>query len=509
LEIGSQIAASPKERLKQCCAWTEQVWERYEIAIVLSLSAVYFAGTILRARAKPFWFDEILTLLAARQRTYAATIQAARDFDWTPPFTDLVGHFVHTVAGSGEIVFRLPSMIGFWVFCLCLFAFAARRVNIFFALSALFLPFVTTGESYSFEARSYGMMLGFCGIALLSWQLATGGRKRVLALTGICLGVGGAVLCHYYAVMMYLPLAGAEVFRSLRKRKIDKAIWVAFILGAIPLAVGLFAVMHVAKTSPHPVVQAARQDYLAYYQAVFGMSMWFLIPVLVLWAAWLVAGGDTAQSPGEQREIPDYEWLAVILLILVPVAAITVALVVPPHVFIDRYALPSIGGFALLTSLLAGEFAGRRPVLGVGFVLPAFLIFGFVMSHGHAHFQNPFQQEPMLVSALERGPVVVNNYVSYLRFWYYAPEEEKPRLLYLSDEDSSVKYSRIDDIMLPLQKYGVPVLSYKEFAAPGKDFFLYFTPGFGWVPEKALDDGGSVEVVEWSQGNALLHIRLK
>ena len=189
--------------------------------------------------------------------------------------------------------------------------------------------------------------------------------------------------------------------------------------------------------------------------------------------------------------------------------AITVALVVPPHIFIERYALPSIGGFALLTSLLAGSFARRRPVLGVAFVLPAFLLFAFVMTHGHKGFQNPLQQNRMVLSALKRGPLVVNNFLPFLQLWYYAPEDMKSRLLYLSDEDSSLKYSHIDDTMLPLRKYGVPVVRYDQFATPGKDFFLYFTPGYGWVPEKVLADGGSIEIVDWSQGNALLHIRTK
>jgi hypothetical protein len=510
LGTGSQIVASRERMLERYSTNVEQFLARHKVAVVVLLSLVYFLGTALRARAKPFWFDELLTVLAARQPTYAATIQAARDLDWTPPFTDLVGHLVQTIAGTGRIVFRVPSMIGFWVFCLCLFAFAQRRVNMYFALSALFLPFVTGGESYSLEARSYGMMLGFCGIALLSWQLAACGRNRMLALPGIFLGIGGAVLCHYYAVMIYVPLAGAEAWRSLRGRKIDKGVWAAFVLGAIPLAVVLLGVLRVAKTSLHPVAQASRQEYFQYYQSVYGTSVWFLVPVLILWGLWLSVGGVREQPlPSDQREIPDHEWLAAILLLLIPVVAITVALVVPPHVFVDRYALPSIGGFALLASLLGWHFGGGRTVPGALFVLPAFLLFAFVMTHGHQDFQNPFQQQRLLASALERGPVAVNNYVSYLQLWNYAPEPQKRRLLYLSDEDSSVKYSGIDDIMGPLRNYGVPVVGYREVAVPGRDFFLYFTPGYGWVPEKALADGDSVEVVEWSQGSALLHIRTK
>src|SRR5579871_4349467 len=102
--------------------------DRHSLAFILILTLVYFTGTVLRARGKPFWYDELLTVLAATQPTFAATIQAARDLDLTPPLTDLVGHVVNRVAGSGEVVFRLPAMVGFWIFCLCLFRFAARRV---------------------------------------------------------------------------------------------------------------------------------------------------------------------------------------------------------------------------------------------------------------------------------------------------------------------------------------------------------------------------------------------
>ena len=91
------------------------------------------------------------------------------------------------------------------------------------------------------------MMLGFCGIALLSWQFAAAGEKRALALAGICVGIGGAVLCHYYGVMIYVPLAGAESFGVYRKRKIDKAIWAAFILRRRSASDWIFGRLHVAK----------------------------------------------------------------------------------------------------------------------------------------------------------------------------------------------------------------------------------------------------------------------
>jgi hypothetical protein len=488
----------------------ERFLQRHKFAIIAVLSVLYFGGTMLRARGKPFWFDELLTLIAARQPTYSATIQAARELDLTPPFTDLVAHAVDRLAGSGEVAFRLPAMIGFWIFCLCLFGFASRRVNMFFALSAMLLPFVTSGESYAFEARSYGMMLGFCGVALWSWQTATLGKNRAAGILLLMLGIGGAIACHYYAVLIYLPLAGAETLRSLRLRKIDKAVWAAFVSGAIPLLWSLLWVMRVAKGNQHPVIHATRQDYLVYYVSVFGTSLWFILPALVVCAVWLMAGGneEKLELSGPPR-IPDHEFLAATLFLLLPVAAITLALMVPPHLFVDRYALPAIGGFALITSFVAAYFAGNRLVPGIAFALPVFLLFLFVMAQGRRPLENPFQKEPLLAAALQRGPVVVNDYVSYLQLWYYAPVDERSRLLYLTDQDSAVKYSHIDDIMRPFRKFGVPVVNYGDFATPGKEFLLFFTRGFGWVPERVLEDGGSARVVNWAQGKALLELRVK
>jgi hypothetical protein len=509
-DVQLQEPRSLGHKLEQYAAAVERFLQRHKAAVIVVLGVLYFGGTMLRARGKPFWFDELLTLLAARQPTYSAVIQAARELDLTPPLTDIVAHTVDRLAGSGEIMLRVPAMVGFWIFCLCLFGFAARRVNMFFALVAMLLPFVTSGKAYSFEARSYGMMLGFCGVALWSWQTATLGKNRIWSLLWLALGIGGAVSCHYYAVLIYLPLVGAEAFRSARLGKIDGSIWAAFIAGGVPLLGSLIWVMRVAKANQHAVLYAAFHDYLDYYVMVFGVSFWFIIPALVLCTAWVLVRGDKEKLESlNAPRIPDHELLAATLFLLIPVAAITLAIIVPPHMFVERYALLSIGGFALDTAFLAAHFAGKRLALGMAVAIPVVLIFLFGMTSGRRPLVNPLQKEPLLRAALERGPVVVNDYVSYVQFWYYAPVELRPRLLYLSDEDSSVKYSRIDDIMQLFQRYGVPVINYSDFATPGKEFLLYYTPGFGWVPEKVVDDGASVQVLEWASGKALLQIRLK
>src|SRR5580704_1368435 len=112
-------------------------------------------------------------------------------------------------------------------------------------------------------------MLGFCCVALLGWQLAADGHRRALALAGICFEIEGAVACHYYAVMIFLPLAGGKASRSFQVDKIYEAIWAALILGATPLVVALRGLEQVGKIA-HPIAQATRQDFLQYYLSVYG-----------------------------------------------------------------------------------------------------------------------------------------------------------------------------------------------------------------------------------------------
>jgi hypothetical protein len=511
LEIQPRSREGVGQRSEIALTAIERFLYRHKFTVVVACSLMYFVGTLLRARGKPFWFDEIITLLASREPTYSATLRATRELDWSPPFTNLVGHLVNGLAGSGEIAFRIPAMIGFWVFCLCLFGFAIRRVNMYFAITAMLLPFATLADSYSFEARNYGMMLGFCGVALLSWQTAALGTKRAVSILGLVVGIAGALSCHYFAALIYLPLAAAEGLRTIRQRKLDKAIWTAFVLGAIPLIASLAQMIHVTTANHNSFEQASRHDYFTFYDLVYAPSTLLVVPALMLLAAWFVLRSDQeAPAVALKSNVPDYEVVAAAMFLLIPAADITLAIMLPPHVFHFRYALPSIAGFALLPCLLAAQCAGGRltVALGPALVIPAFLVFAHNMTLGRP-LQTPLQQQPLLTEGLKQGPVAVSNLVAYLQLWYYAPENMKSRILYLTDEESSAKYLHHEDRMEVYRRFGVPVVPYKDFVVSGKEFFLYFIPGINWLPEKLLDDGSSLQVIKWDQGNALFLVHVK
>ena len=490
--------------IERRAAALEYFLDRNKGWVLALLSVLYFAGTILRARGKPFWFDEILSLIAVHQPSLGEAIAASRRLEWGPPGNTVVLYLVNKIAGSGEVAFRIPAMLGFWLFCLCLFAFAKRRVSFFFALTAMLLPFATWGEGYSIEARAYGMVLGWCGVALYCWQTASTEKKhRLLSLTGLTLAIGAAVLTNYYAVLICLPLATAEALRNLKQRRIDWPIWIALILGGIPISsvVLLGRGLQIA----HPVALVSRSDYVTFYVNTLARFLWFAVPVLAFVGIWLVIRGDReTPSNADPRPVEREELVAPVLFLLLPLAAITLALAVRPHVFTDRYALPSIAGLALVIAILGAHFSAGRSAIGLMFAAAAFWPFGFALSHGRP-LHSPYNDRPMLTDALKDGPVVVTDVLTYLPTWYYAPAEIRQHLLLISDDELSVKYANLSPDLDGFGPYGISLVKYKDLAAPEKPFLIYLTPGFNWwLPKKVLEDGGRVEVLKWEDGQALL-----
>lgn len=495
----SLVRLLPGSGLEQRAAAVERFLHKHRPLVLSVLTVLYFVLTTLRARGKPFWYDEILTLLEARQPTLSASLKACREADWMPPLSHVAFYVTDKLVGHGEVAFRLGPMIGFWVFCLCLYEFVARRASTSFALMAMLLPFATMFAAYSFEARSYALALGFGGIGLLGWQAAAEGRRRPLALTALAIGIAGAILNHYWAVFIYLPLAGAEAWRNFRQRKIDWQVWIAFATSGIPLVISLFLILRVVTNNSHPWSWARPRDYFIFYLRNFWPVIGFIIPAALLLGTWLLLGGRQEKPAALQpAAVRDYEWVAAWLFFLGPIGFITAALAIPPHIYVDRYLTLSTAGFALLATFAAARWAGQRAAIGIICAIAALAPFLFHFTQIHHHrARNLFLNASVLQKALETqdGPVVISNYISFLELWYYAPDQLKPRLLCLDDEKSAVKYRHMDDVAgASLSAIGVPFHRYQEFATPGKQFLIYFA-GWSWITKKVLEDGGSLETL--------------
>ena len=496
-------------RVESRAAALERFVERHQFWILAAWTLVYFAGTMLRARAKPFWYDEILTLLEARQPTLHAAMHALGNVDWMPPASHFTFYWTAKLIGSGEVAFRIPVMIAFWVFCICLYLFARRRVGVLFALTAMLLPYASAFQSYSYEARTYAFLLGFSGIALFCWQSAVEGLNRRWSLFGLAAALAGAIAYQYWAVLIYLPLGAAEAYRSLRRRRVDWPVWGAFAAGGASLIAFLPLILHGVKTwRSYSGMRAHFHSYLTTYEIAFRVYFAFLIPAALLLAAWFLFGGHKAKPEGtREARIPEHEWLAALILLFLPVVAVSIALIVPPHSYSPRYAAPAVAGYALLIAFVAARWAGPRSAVGLACTLAALAPFAYLMATP-GRWKNPVTRIPHLRQRLQSGPVVFEDLIPYLKLWYYTPDRLKPNLFCACASD--VPAAAEATPFAEFRKLGIPVVRLTSVVHPGANFLFY--PSLKRKQMKLLRAvkaaGGSVEMVDDSKPRPLMRARI-
>ena len=205
----------------------------------LIFSLVGLMAAIIYANAKPFWFDEIVSISVIRVPDISTLWSVlSHGPDPNPPLSYLAFMASRSLFGEDHIGLRLPSMVGFLAVCLFLFLFSRRRFPSRYAWCSALILFVSPPFRSAFEARSYGLYLGLAGLALLTWQIATEttGANRALALAGLVLSLAAGISTHWFFILILAPLCLGEVARTLlTTKRLDLAVWLAFGLGVVPL----------------------------------------------------------------------------------------------------------------------------------------------------------------------------------------------------------------------------------------------------------------------------------
>ena len=492
---------------------------RYAILAVLTL--LYGIGAVRHAASKPLWYDEVITVMAASAPDAAGTWKLAQQIDASPPLPHLLTHIAMHWFGAGDVATRLPAIAGFWIFCLCLFWFVRRRLGIFYGLAALLLPLATEAYDYAYEARAYGLEFGFCGLMLVSWQAATcfpwpqERFKHATACAALCLSLMGALMCHYYAVMLYVPLAGGEAYRWWKARRSDWGIWAALACGAAPLVWRVATIRDVVRGFSQAIwSQAYPVQVLEFWEDGLRPGLSILVLALAVLAFWAWKAPDSAAPPDQPPALPLHELLAGILFLTIPVFVMAAGMLVT-HMFSPRYALLGLTGVVLLTPAVAARLSGGR-------ALPAFLMLALAMlgpiviTATIPPPRNPLTEESVLVKALAQGPVVVADGQLFMQMWHYTPEPLKSNLIFLVDSAASVKYATfntaaIDGALASLRHWcPLRVIDYRDFATPGRDFHVLQNPlKPGWLLEKIAADGGSEAIDQYTNLRQLYRVRMK
>jgi hypothetical protein len=460
---------------------------RVTIAILASFSLMYFADICLRASAKYFWFDELLTVYICRLPSLHAVYRATLlGVDYSPPLLHILTRLAQAPFGEGLIATRMPSIIAVWLLCVCLFAIVSKRSGPAAGSVAMLLPLLSSSRFYAYEARPTGIVLGLAGLAALAWQRRAESRYRKVWLGLFGVSLLGAFLTHCYAIALLFPFGCAEAFRSWRTRRLDRPLWALMgcaVLVALPFYVPLWRSFqrHVGAGFFPPGVDSLQ----SFYNTLLAPAMLALVACLAAFAA------DCAARPkGSRAPVPGADIVLALGFLMLPAAGLLLAVAIHGP-FIGRYWFPAILGVCLaagytscgrtkwiapvlavmLAILLAGDFARlvRHRLAGVG---EALVEPNTLLPMNTTPGKPLRAYEALWAQAAGDAPIVVTDGLEFAFLAYYVPPQTRSRLYYLMGNDSDTVGGLLRSLWTCCQ-VGYNFAYAQEFARATPRFFVY------------------------------------
>jgi hypothetical protein len=460
---------------------------RYSYVVLALASAGYFAITCYRAHRRLFWFDEIFTFYIARLPNLGAIWEACtHGVDFNPPLLYLLTKWSQSLFGPTELGTRMPEIVGFWIFCLCLYRFVSVRTNVVAGLIALLFPITAGGYWYAYEARSYGIILGLFGLALISWQAAAHrAPRRWTAVAGLAISLSLAAVCHCYAFLLFIPLGFGEITRTILRKRVDLAVWCAMALPAI-LSAGF--VLPLLRGVNHSLDSGAFRTTTRNFTSGWDLSFQPLLALsLLLLLSGFVALERAFQSiAGAPKPVgapwtPGWDETAVMTITLcTPVLAFLASRVAHAPLY-GRYSLIVLAG----TSCFIGAAYARSNTTGL---LAISMIISCILAQSAWFYHAKFVAEPAMESEIgtrdsaesfgfaligsaagSNDPIVLLDNRQFAAMFFYAPSSIRSRLVFLTPDGNGEGYARLQLCC------GAPgnIVSRPKFLAAHPSFFIF------------------------------------
>ncbi len=505
------MASLSFSNVKRGSGWIEGWSPSTSAWLLAGIGGLYVVLACLSAASRPLWYDELLTDSIARQTSFSSFWAAMENGpDLNPPLYHLAARGCRTLLGDGPLPLRLPAMVGYGVMVFCLYAIVSRRFGSVYGWIALLVPFATGAFHYAYEARPYGLMLGFCALSVLCWQeLGTSSPWRIPVAWGLVIAIAGGISSHYYAVLVLLPLGLGEVARSLKRGRIDPMVWAAMGFGLLPLAAFRPLLAHAASTIADFPARPRWEQVPRFYRDLLGGEIPSLVVFLVLIALLPAARGSRTDSELEETEadrasswrdgIPSPDLVVMAGLVAIPVFAMLLAMLLT-GAFFDRYALPALIGIAWLGALVARRLSGGRDALAAVLAMALFASFcqresGQVMASkayaaGQADLLRRLDREATNLDL----QVVVADPLLYLQLSHEAPRSLSKKMVHIPTEreDGPERTASRQLRCLSWWRY-VRLAQYGPFLDEHASFLVYGRVEDGLLAE-LLDDSDRVEV---------------
>ncbi len=510
-------------RLRSIATAFGGVVDRRAWPLLLAGLTVLMAITVLLADRKPLWNDELFTYYISRlPGTGDMWSELATGVEQTPISFYVVTRAGLELFGNHTVAMRLPALLGYLLMCVCVFRFVARRSSPLYGLVAVLFPVATIAHGYAYEARAYGLVLGFSAAALLCWQLTIEGPHRRLAALGTAVSLAAAVGSHYYAVLLVIPLLVGEAVRSRAQRRVD---W---------LAVGSFSGALVPLILSGPLISAAGD----YSTTFWSLPSWTSavrfypdslldreLPVaigIVLGAAALIATRSSREPARRAAPLvrpPDHELAALATVILLPFFAVALGKWAT-GAFTERSALAALIGVTILLAFAAWWWDRGVPIAGVSLLLILTGFAGVRVAERYREVTAEAQEQAEASRFLRlrgdvREPVVIANPHDFFELSHRADNERGgPRLIYLADPAMAQKYLGTDAVefgVVGMQSIApLRVEPYRSFIASHRSFLVYGRYGaWDWLSSALEARGARVRVYAHPEaGGELVRVTL-
>jgi hypothetical protein len=404
----------------------------------------------------------------------------------TPPLFFAITRLSFRLFGVNQFSIRLPEILAFLAMMVCLYVFARRRMSSMSALCAAAFPLVTTAFPYAYEARAYGLVLGFAALALLSWQTATSAasRARLFAVACLAASLAAAVSSHYYGVFVLVPLALGEAVRTVTRRRLDIPVWAALAISIVPLAWHLPLIKAATAYSGAFWSPPRWGDLPDFYQYLLTPALIPVAAIVILWTIHRAAVGHGPSPIGDgERTLPLHELAAIVGFVLIPLVSVVTAKLVT-GAFVNRYALAAVIGLSALAGL-STELTFRRRPAARGLVA-ACLAAWFVVSQAR-ELRHPTgvsaatvaRPEEWVAAVPDRDlPLVVADPHNFTVLSHYGAPAITSRIVYLADPDRALKvlgHNSVERGMVDLIQpwFHMNVVPFEPFVATHSRFLVY------------------------------------
>jgi mannosyltransferase len=255
------------------------------------LAALTLVAAVLRLSTldlQSFWYDEAFTPVHVLHPSLWATLRSVVHTENTPPLWYVLAWADSRVLGTGEIALRLPSALAGIATVPVAWAIG-RELTGRRATAIATAAFVTVNPLfvwYSQEARAYALFVLLAAVAMLCFLRALRqpslGRMAAFALSGSL-----ALLSHYFAVFLLIPMVIWLAWDRRRRRAALPAIGVLALVGLalLPLisAQGGHGTQWIGEWALSSRLQAIPQYYLTdYYGSSLGHGIELLVALPII-----------------------------------------------------------------------------------------------------------------------------------------------------------------------------------------------------------------------------------